>query len=60
MNTKKFLSPEEEPRNAAYHFKNSVMDHIENTELFNSYIKNHNFNKEFSGTLWGRSLLYSS
>ena len=45
MNIKKFLPPEEEPKNAAYHFKDSVMEHVENSNLFNTYLKNNVFKK---------------
>ena len=38
MNIKKFLPPEEEPKNAAYHFKNTIMEPVENLDLFNNFI----------------------
>ena len=40
MNKKNFLLPEEDPKNPAYNFKNVVMDNVENSNLFKSYIKN--------------------
>ena len=58
MNIKKFLPPEEEPKNAAYHFKDSVMEHVENSNLFNTYLKNNVFKKEFTGTLWAEGPCY--
>ena len=33
---KKFLQPEDEPRNAAYHFKNAKMHPVENTKISES------------------------
>ena len=42
MNAKKFLPPLEEPKNAAYNFKNAVMETVENSNLFNTYIKQYN------------------
>ena len=58
MNIKKFLPPEEEPKNAAYHFKNTIMEPVENLDLFNNFILNHNFKQEFSGTLWAEGPCY--
>ena len=58
MNTKKFLPPLEEPKNAAYNFKNTVMETVENSDLFNTYIKYHKFKQEFSGTLWAEGPLF--
>ena len=55
---KKFLQPEDEPRNAAYHYKNAIMEPVENSKIFNSYIKNINFKKEFTGTLWAEGPCY--
>ena len=58
MNNKKFLPPEQEPKNAAYNFKDMEMDPVENTALFNSYIKNNKFTREFSETLWAEGPSY--
>ena len=58
MNTKKFLAPEDEPKNAAYRYKNAVMDHVDNSNEFNNYIKNFDFKREYTGTLWGEGPCY--
>ena len=58
MNNKNFLPPEQEPNNAAYNFKDMEMDPVENTALFNSYIKNNKFTREFSETLWAEGPSY--
>ena len=57
MNKKLYL-PEDDPKNAAYHFKNSIMDNVENTKLFKGYIKNNNFKQVFTGTLWAEGPCY--
>ena len=57
MNKKLFL-PEDDPQNAAYSFKNSVMDKVENSELFKTYIKTDNFKQVFTGTLWAEGPCY--
>jgi gluconolactonase len=41
-----------------YKFKDSVMDPIENTDKFNSFIKTTEFNKVFQGTLWAEGPCY--
>jgi gluconolactonase len=58
MTNKEFLLPEENPKNAAYNYKNAVMDKVDNTELFKSYIKNNEFKQEFTGTLWAEGPCY--
>ena len=58
MKNKKFLPPEQEPKNAAYNFKDMEMDPVENTALFNSYIKNNKLIREFSETLWAEGPSY--
>ncbi len=58
MNTKKLLSPEENPKNAAYNFKNKFNDDFENSDLFNSYINKNILKQEFTGTLWGEGPCY--
>ena len=40
------------------HFKDSVMEHVENSNLFNTYIKKNSFKKEFTGTLWAEGPCY--
>ncbi|PPR49701.1 MAG: Gluconolactonase [Alphaproteobacteria bacterium MarineAlpha5_Bin5] len=58
MNTYKFLPPDQEPKNAAFRYKNVKMEPVENSNLFNSYIKKNIFKKEFTGTLWGEGPCY--
>ena len=58
MNLKKLISPEEDSRNAAYNFKNTVMEPIENSILFNSYVKNNILKSEFTGMLWAEGPCY--
>ena len=58
MNNKTFLPPEQEPRNAAFNFKDAVMKPIDNTTLFNSYIKNLTFKREFAECLWSEGPCY--
>ena len=50
--TEKDFSP------TVYKFKDSVMDNIENTELFNSYLKTKDFTQVFKGTLWAEGPCY--
>ena len=57
MNKMTFL-PEDDPKNASYNFKNLLMDNVENTELFKSYIKNKDFKQQFTGTLWAEGPCY--
>ena len=38
-----FLMAEDNPKNPGFNFKNLVMEKVENTDLFNSYIKSENF-----------------
>ena len=52
MNTKKDFSP------TVYKHKNSVMDDVENSTLFNSYLKNHDFKIVYNGTLWAEGPCY--
>ena len=35
-----------------------IMEEIENTNLFNSYLKEKNFKNEYSGTLWAEGPCY--
>ena len=46
MNKKKDFSP------TVYKFKDAVMEQVENTDLFKSYIKTTEFKQLFNGTLW--------
>ena len=41
-----------------YKFKNSVMEHVDNSNLFNTYIKKTEFNQIFNGTLWAEGPAY--
>ena len=41
-----------------YKYKNSVMDVVENSNLFNSYIKNSNFKQLYDDTLWAEGPCY--
>ena len=52
MKIKKDFSP------TVYKFKDSVMENVENTDLFNSYIKKNEFIQLFSGTLWAEGPCY--
>ena len=58
MNKKKFLPPEEDPRNASYHFKDIFVDKVENSKIFNTYINNNKIKKEFTGMLWSEGPCY--
>ena len=33
------ILPIEDPRNPSFHYKDTIMEEIENTSLFNSYLK---------------------
>jgi gluconolactonase len=52
MNKKKDFSP------TVYKFKDAVMEQVENTDLFRSYIKTTEFKQLFSGTLWAEGPSY--
>jgi gluconolactonase len=52
MIIKKDFSP------TVYKHKNSVMDDVENSNIFNSYLKNNNFKQIFNGTLWAEGPCY--
>ena len=52
MNNKKDFMP------MVYKFKNVQMDYIDNTSLFNSYLKKNTFEKIFEGTLWAEGPCY--
>ena len=41
-----------------YRFKDAIMESVENTEIFNSYLKTENFNKIYEGTLWAEGPCY--
>ena len=52
MNKKKDFSP------TVYKFKDAVMEQVENTDLFKSYIKTTEFKQLFNGTLWAEGPCY--
>ena len=52
MINKKDFSP------TVYKFKDSVMESVENSDLFNSYIKTTEFTQLFQGTLWAEGPCY--
>ena len=58
MNKKITLAAEDDPKNASHYYKNTKMEQVQNSDIFNSYIKNNNFKIEFSGTLWGEGPCY--
>ena len=41
-----------------YKFKDAIMESVQNTEIFNSYLKTANFNKIYEGTLWAEGPCY--
>ena len=41
-----------------YKFKDSIMDEVENTNLFKSYLKTKKFDQVFNGTLWAEGPCY--
>jgi len=52
MISKKDFSP------TVYKFKDAIMESIQNTEIFDSYLKTENFNKIYEGTLWAEGPCY--
>ena len=58
MKNNSYILPEDNPKNAAFNFKDKVMDKVDNTDLFNSYIKSKNFKQEYKGTLWAEGPCY--
>ena len=52
MTTKKDFMP------IVYEFKDVQMDEVDNTNLFNSYIKTTKFEQVFNGTLWAEGPCY--
>ena len=52
------ISPEDDPRNPSYNYKNIIMDPVENTDLFNSYIKSNSLKQDFKGMIWGEGPCY--
>ena len=41
-----------------YRFKDAIMESVQNTEIFNSYLKTEYFNKIYEGTLWAEGPCY--
>ena len=41
-----------------YKFKDAVMEHVENTDLFKSYLKPNSLKQIYKGTLWGEGPCY--
>ena len=58
MDDKKLLPAHQDPRNPSYHFKNLENNHVENSDLFNSYLKDKNVKNIFTGTLWSEGPAY--
>jgi len=52
MISKKDFSP------TVYKFKDAIMESVQNTEIFDSYLKTENFNKIYEGTLWAEGPCY--
>ena len=52
MNRKKDFSP------TVYKFKDAIMEQVENTNLFKSYLKDKEFKQLFNGTLWSEGPCY--
>ena len=50
--TKKDFSP------TVYQYKDSVMEHVENSDLFSSYLKTTDFTQIYDGTLWAEGPCY--
>ena len=58
MSDKKLLPAELDPRNPSHAYKYKYNEHIENTDLFNNYVKTAEIKKVFSGMLWGEGPAY--
>ena len=58
MNIKKESPVLDDPRNASYNFKDIFNEPMQNTDLFNSFIKKTEFKQEFRGTLWAEGPCY--
>ena len=58
MNKKELLPADKDPRNPSFSFKNMQNENVQNSKLFNEYIKNSNVKKVFSGTLWAEGPAY--
>ncbi len=49
---------DKDPRNPSYNYKTLQNEEVENTHIFNQYIKNKKLKKIFSGTLWAEGPAY--
>ena len=58
MIEKKLLPAESDPRNPSFAYKNIQNEHVENTNIFNQYLKDLKFQKIFTGMLWGEGPAY--
>ncbi len=56
--SEKFSPAELDPRNPSYKYKGKKNKFVENTNLFNSYIKTKIFKNIYSGMLWGEGPAY--
>ena len=52
------MSKEKDFMPMVYDFMNVSMDKVQNTDLFNSYLKTNNVEKVYSGTLWAEGPCY--
>ena len=56
---KRILPPaHEDPRNPSYLFRDLENENIENTNIFNSYLKSNKLNKIYTGALWTEGPAY--
>ena len=58
MSQKKLLQADLDPRNPSYAYKNRENEFVENTDQFNSYLKEVDFKKVYTGMLWGEGPAY--
>ena len=52
MNKKELLPADKDPRNPSFSFKNMQNENVQNSKLFNEYVKNNSVEQVFSGSLW--------
>ena len=52
MNKKELLPADKDPRNPSFSFKNMQNENVQNSKLFNEYVKNNSIKQVFSGSLW--------
>ena len=58
MYKNKLLEADLDPRNPSYKYKDKQNEHVENTNVFQQYIKSSDFKRLFTGTLWGEGPAY--